>query len=76
MRRAGLGDKTGRRMGHMPISGTDGAIDRLGDARDRPEDLRPRQQFEPGAARPDSAERQEAERAGWRVAAPGMEVRP
>jgi pyrroloquinoline quinone biosynthesis protein B len=75
MRRAGLADKTGRRMGHMPISGPDGTMERLGGL---------------GIARKvfihlnnsnpvliaGSAERREVERAGWSVAAPGMEIRP
>jgi pyrroloquinoline quinone biosynthesis protein B len=29
MIRAGLGEKTGRRMGHMPVSGADGSLDAL-----------------------------------------------
>jgi pyrroloquinoline quinone biosynthesis protein B len=29
MIRAGLGEKTGRRMGHMPVSGPDGALEQL-----------------------------------------------
>jgi pyrroloquinoline quinone biosynthesis protein B len=29
MRRAGLGEKTGRRMGHMPMTGADGSLDWL-----------------------------------------------
>jgi pyrroloquinoline quinone biosynthesis protein B len=70
----GVGAKTGRRMGHMPISGPEGSIRALADL---------------GVARKvfihinntnpilveDSAERAEAAAAGWEVAHDGMEIR-
>ena len=71
---AGVGAKTGRRMGHMPISGPEGSIRAFADL---------------GVARKvfihinntnpvlveDSAERAEAAAAGWDVAHDGMEIR-
>jgi len=70
---AGLGMKTGQRMGHMAMSGPDGAMDALADL---------------GIARkiflhinnsnpvllPESDERQAAERAGWQIPFDGMEI--
>lgn len=70
---AGLGVKTGQRMGHMPISGPGGAMAALADL---------------GVARkvflhinnsnpvllPESAERQATERAGWQIPSDGMEI--
>jgi pyrroloquinoline quinone biosynthesis protein B len=29
MLKRGVGDKTGRRMGHMPVAGADGSLERL-----------------------------------------------
>ena len=74
MLRAGVGTKTGRRMGHMSMSGEDGVVAGFRDL---------------GVARKifihinntnpvlleDSPERAEVERAGWLVAHDGMEVR-
>jgi pyrroloquinoline quinone biosynthesis protein B len=74
MRRAGVGTKTGRRMGHMSMSGEDGVIAAFRDL---------------GVARKvfvhinntnpvlleDSPEHAEAEAAGWTVAHDGMELR-
>lgn len=71
---AGIGDKTGRRMGHISMSGAEGAIAAFADL---------------GVARrifihinnsnpvllEDSAERRAAEAAGWEIAYDGMEVR-
>jgi pyrroloquinoline quinone biosynthesis protein B len=70
---AGLGTKTGQRMGHMAMSGEDGAIAALADL---------------GIARkiflhinnsnqvllPDSVERQAVERAGWQIPSDGTEI--
>lgn len=70
---AGLGAKTGRRMGHMSMSGEGGVIAALADL---------------GIARkiflhinnsnpvllPDSAERAAAERAGWQIPSDGAEI--
>jgi pyrroloquinoline quinone biosynthesis protein B len=74
MIRLGVGSKTGRRMGHMSMSGDDGTIAAFGDL---------------GVARrifihinnsnpillEDSQERRIAEAAGWEIAYDGMEVR-
>lgn len=70
---AGLGAKTGQRMGHMAMSGENGAMAAFADL---------------GIARkiflhinnsnpvllPDSAERQAAERAGWQIPSDGTEI--
>jgi pyrroloquinoline quinone biosynthesis protein B len=70
---AGLGTKTGQRMGHMAMSGEDGAMAAFADL---------------GIARkiflhinnsnpvllPGSAERQAAERAGWQIPSDGVEI--
>ena len=70
---AGLGTKTGRRMGHMAMSGEDGVLAAFADL---------------GIARkiflhinnsnrvllPGSAERQAAERAGWQIPSDGAEI--
>ena len=70
---AGLGAKTGQRMGHMAMSGDDGAIAALADL---------------GIARkiflhinnsnpvlfPDSAERKAAENSGWQIPSDGTEI--
>ncbi|CAN5290354.1 pyrroloquinoline quinone biosynthesis protein PqqB [soil metagenome] len=70
---AGLGAKTGQRMGHMAMSGENGAMAALADL---------------GIARkvflhinnsnpvllPDSAERKAAEQAGWQIPSDGMEI--
>jgi pyrroloquinoline quinone biosynthesis protein B len=69
---AGLGAKTGRRMGHVPISGPDGTLARLAD-------LPARRIFlhinntNPILLR-DSPERREVEAAGFEVAYDGMEI--
>ena len=47
----GVGPKTGRRMGHISMSGPDGAIARLRGRPGRPPHLHPRQQHQPGPAR-------------------------
>jgi pyrroloquinoline quinone biosynthesis protein B len=70
---AGLGGKTGTRMGHVPISGPNGALARLAqlDAR--------RILLHINNTNPillsDSAERRQVEAAGFEVAFDGMEVR-
>lgn len=70
---AGLGSKTGQRMGHMAMSGADGAIAALADL---------------GIARkvflhinnsnlallPETAERAQVEHAGWLIPSDGMEI--
>jgi len=73
MIRLGVGDKTGRRMGHLSMSGPDGAIAAfvgLGAAR--------RVFLHINNTNPvlldDTPERRQAEAAGWEIAYDGMEV--
>jgi pyrroloquinoline quinone biosynthesis protein B len=70
----GVGPKTGRRMGHISMSGPDGAIERL---RDMP--IGQRVFIHVNNTNPallaDSPERAELERAGWQVAHDGMELK-
>jgi pyrroloquinoline quinone biosynthesis protein B len=74
MIRAGIGEKTGRRMGHISMSGDEGAIAAFRDL-----GVRRRIFLHINNSNPvlldDSAERREAEAAGWEVAYDGMEVR-
>lgn len=69
----GLGVKTGRRMGHMSISGDEGAI-----AAFRALDVKRRIFIHLNNSNPvliaDSAERAAVEEAGWQVAHDGMEI--
>lgn len=69
---AGLGGKTGRRMGHTPISGSDGTLARLADLPGR------RIFLHINNTNPilvqDSPERREVEAAGFEVAYDGMEI--
>lgn len=72
MIRAGTGDKTGRRMGHMPVDGEDGSLAALGHLRGR------RIFIHVNNTNPilveGSAERRRVEAAGWEVAWDGMEI--
>jgi pyrroloquinoline quinone biosynthesis protein B len=74
MIRMGVGEKTGRRMGHISMSGEDGAI-----AGFRGLDVRRRIFIHINNSNPvlleDSPERRLAEAAGWEIAYDGMEVR-
>jgi pyrroloquinoline quinone biosynthesis protein B len=74
MIRLGVGDKTGRRMGHMSMSGDDGAIAAFRDL-----GVKRRIFIHINNSNPvlldDSPERQLAEAAGWEIAYDGMEVR-
>ena len=74
MIRMGVGAKTGRRMGHISIGGSDGAIAALAGL-----GIRRRVFVHINNTNPvlleDSPERREAERAGWEIAFDGMEVR-
>jgi pyrroloquinoline quinone biosynthesis protein B len=74
MIRLGVGDKTGRRMGYMSMSGEDGAVAAFGDL-----DVKRRIFIHINNSNPvlldDSPERQAAEAAGWEIAYDGMEVR-
>lgn len=72
MQRAGVGQKTGRRMGHMPIAGADGTLKAL-------EGIAARRYFiHVNNTNPihvaGSAERAAVEAAGWQVAEDGMEI--
>jgi pyrroloquinoline quinone biosynthesis protein B len=75
MQRAGLGEKTGKRMGHMSMSGADGTIAAF-------EDIRVGQKVfvhmnnTNSVLRPDSDERAQAEDAGWIIGRDGMEITP
>ncbi|GHB18038.1 pyrroloquinoline quinone biosynthesis protein PqqB [Salinicola rhizosphaerae] len=73
MVRAGVGHKTGQRMGHMSMSGDDGSIAALAEL-----DIARRVFVHINNTNPvliaDSSERQAAERAGWQIAHDGMEL--
>lgn len=70
---AGLGPKTGRRMGHMSVSGPDGTMAAFCDL-----DVRRKIFIHMNNSNPilldDAPERAEAEAAGWEVAYDGMEI--
>ena len=68
----GLGQKTGQRMGHISMSGDDGAIASLEGLGIGRKVFLHINNSNP-ALRADSSERAEAERAGWQIAADGME---
>jgi pyrroloquinoline quinone biosynthesis protein B len=70
---AGLGHKSGQAMGHISMSGDNGAIARLADLGIDKKIFLHINNSNP-ALLPDSAERCEVERAGWQVAADGMEI--
>jgi pyrroloquinoline quinone biosynthesis protein B len=69
---AGLGQKTGRRMGHVPVSGPDGTLEVLADLPSR------RILVHINNTNPilllDSPERRQVEAAGFEIAYDGMEV--
>jgi pyrroloquinoline quinone biosynthesis protein B len=73
MQRAGLGGKTARRMGHVPMSGPGGSLERLRDLGAR------RVYFHINNSNPvlclDSPERAMAREAGFEIARDGMEIR-
>jgi pyrroloquinoline quinone biosynthesis protein B len=72
MIRTGTGEKTGRRMGHMPIDGPDGSLAALADLNGR------RIYIHINNTNPilveGSPERRRVEQAGWMVAHDGMEI--
>lgn len=72
MLRSGAGEKTGRRMGHMPIDGEDGTLQALHEVRAR------RIFIHINNTNPiliaGSSERRKVETAGWQVAEDGMEI--
>ena len=73
MIQAGLGPKTGRRMGHMSVSGADGTMQAFADL-----DVQRKILLHINNSNPvlldDAPERSEVERAGWHVAFDGMRV--
>jgi pyrroloquinoline quinone biosynthesis protein B len=73
MLRAGVGRKTGLRMGHMSVSGPNGTI-----AAFKPLEVRHKIMLHINNSNPilldDSPERAEVEAAGWEVAYDGMEI--
>jgi pyrroloquinoline quinone biosynthesis protein B len=70
---AGLGQKRGRDMGHIAMSGTDGAIESLaGLGIDRKLFLHINNSNP--ALLENSEERKALERAGWQIPADGMEI--
>lgn len=75
MIRAGLGEKTGQRMGHMSVSGPEGTIAAFADLGVRRKILIHINNSNP-VLLDDAPERQQAEAAGWEVAFDGMEARP
>lgn len=75
MIRAGLGQKTGRRMGHVPVSGAEGsmaALDGVAVARRIYVHLNNSNPL----VDPASPQRASAEAAGWQIGHDGMEIRP
>jgi pyrroloquinoline quinone biosynthesis protein B len=73
MRRAGLGEKTGKRMGHMSMSGADGTIAAFEEIRVGRKVFVHMNNTNP-VNRPDSDERAQAEAAGWTVGRDGLEI--
>ncbi len=73
MIRAGIGQKTGRRMGHMSLTGVGGTIEAFADLGVKRKILIHINNSNP-VLLDDSPERAEVEAAGWEVAFDGMEV--
>ena len=73
MVRAGLGQKTGKRMGHMSMSGDDGSIRAFADMDIQRRVFVHMNNTNP-VLRPGSAEAAEAEAAGWTIGRDGMEI--
>ncbi|SDF21457.1 pyrroloquinoline quinone biosynthesis protein B [Salipiger thiooxidans] len=73
MVRAGLGQKTGRRMGHMSMSGADGSIAAFEHMKIGRKVFVHMNNTNP-VLRPGSEERRAAEKAGWTIGQDGMEV--
>ena len=74
MIRAGIGEKTGRRMGHMSVSGPAGTIAAFADLGVRRKVLIHINNSNPVLLE-DAPERKQVEAAGWEVAFDGMEAR-
>jgi pyrroloquinoline quinone biosynthesis protein B len=75
MLREGLGRKTGRRMGHVPVSGPGGSLETLRDVAPSTRIYVHLNNSNP-LVDPASPERAIAEAAGWQVARDGMEIVP
>lgn len=75
MVQAGLGAKTGKRMGHMSMSGKDGSIAAFSDLDVQKKVFVHMNNTNP-VLRPDSPERAQAQAEGWIVGQDGMEVKP
>lgn len=73
MVQAGLGQKTGQRMGHMSMSGADGSIAAFQTLRIARKVFVHMNNTNP-VLRPNSEERAEAEAAGWTIGQDGMEI--
>ncbi|GAW35125.1 coenzyme PQQ synthesis protein B [Roseovarius sp. A-2] len=73
MQRAGLGEKTGKRMGHMSMSGADGSIAAFA-GRTIGQKVFVHMNNTNPVLRPGSSERAEAETAGWIIGQDGMEI--
>lgn len=73
MVRAGLGQKTGQRMGHMSMSGADGSIAAFAGL-DIGRKIFVHMNNTNPVLRPGSEERRQAEAAGWAIGQDGMEV--
>ncbi|WP_103764919.1 pyrroloquinoline quinone biosynthesis protein PqqB [Roseovarius confluentis] len=75
MVRAGLGKKTGQRMGHMSMSGPDGSIAAFAGV-DIGKKVFVHMNNTNPVLRPNSAEKAEAQAAGWIIGQDGMEITP
>lgn len=73
MVQAGLGQKTGQRMGHMSMSGPEGSIAAFEDMRIGKKVFVHMNNTNP-VLRPSSAEKAQAEAAGWIIGQDGMEI--
>ncbi|MEO1192453.1 MAG: pyrroloquinoline quinone biosynthesis protein PqqB [Pseudomonadota bacterium] len=73
MQRLGLGAKTGRRMGHMPISGDGGSLEAFAGLPITQKVYVHLNNSNP-LWRPEAPQRQAVQAAGWQVAHDGMEV--
>ncbi|MDB5618290.1 pyrroloquinoline quinone biosynthesis protein PqqB [Tardiphaga sp.] len=72
---AGLGVKTGQRMGHLSMSGDDGALAMLADCEIAQKVFLHINNSNP-ALLPDSPERATLQKAGWQIGHDGMEITP
>ena len=70
---AGVGQKTGRRMGHMSLSGADGTLSAFADLRVKRKILLHINNTNP-ILMADTVERLAVQSAGWEVAFDGMEI--